>query len=49
LRFDPKLVAEAIAAMAEPTPTDAVDTEQKRKGRELRLIPFEAVDQPQRS
>lgn len=49
LRFDAQVVVEAIAAMAEPTATDAVDTNQKRRGRELRLIPFEAVDQPQRS
>ena len=37
------------ATIVSVTPADPVDAEQSGRGRELRLIPFEPVDQPQRS
>lgn len=46
LRFDSHLVAEAIAAMAQRAPADLGPAEPGGRGRELRLIPFEPVDQP---
>ena len=49
LRFDSHVVAEAIAAMAQRAPADLGHAEPGGRGRELRLIPFEPVDQPQRS
>jgi hypothetical protein len=48
LRFDAYRIAKAIAAMAEQSPDDSANGDTRGRGRELRLIPFEPMDQPQR-
>jgi hypothetical protein len=48
LRFDAHVVAKAIAAMAEQGPDELANCDTRGRGRELRLIPFEPMDQRQR-
>jgi hypothetical protein len=43
LRFDPKIVADAIAGFEAERENDASAPNQRRRGRELPLIPFEPI------